>query len=280
MARLARRLALVLLIALLVGPTEFGRAVADSSGRDVSFPQCANHLPRQVRFGVIGVNGGASFTSNPCLAGQLGWAKSLPEPPAFYANTGNPGPAYSTHWPIGQWSPRVCSAAEPNSLGCSYDYGWNSAQDSFAKAMDGAQALHHYDRVTARQRVANVRWWLDVEILNSWQTLEKGYGPSRAYQLRDATALLGAVNALWSAGVQHVGIYSTRYQWALITGGSAVTQGWFTGNAAWLAGFVGVDNARAGCNRASFTGGPVLMTQYLAPDGFDGNVWCNEGAAH
>jgi hypothetical protein len=233
-----------------------------------------------VHFGVIGVNGGSSFTKNPCLAEQLGWAKSLPDPPAFYMNTGNPGPAYSTHWPIGQWGPQPCPAGSPNAIGCSFDYGWNAAKDAFSKAMDGAQALHHYDRATAHERVANVRWWLDVEILNSWQTLEHGYGPKRASQARDANALLGSIRALWDSGVQHVGIYSTRYQWHVIAGPYSVTRGWFASNAAWLAGFDDYPLAVAGCSRPSFTGGPVLMTQYLAPDGFDGNVWCDPGAAH
>src|SRR5262249_48589613 len=159
------------------------------------------------------------FTRNPCLATQLGWAKTLQEPPAFYANTGNPGPAHPKHWPLGQTLPRRCSAREPNSIGCSYDYGWNGANDSFEKAMDGAQQWNGYDRATARRRVANVDWWLDVEMLNSWQTLSSKYGATRASQARDTAALLGAVRALWARGVQQVGIYSTKYQWGLITGG-------------------------------------------------------------
>jgi hypothetical protein len=246
----------------------------------VSFPQCGVKLPEPIPFAVIGVNGGAAFTRNPCLASQLGWAKSLSEPPAFYANTGNPGPAYSHHWPIGQSTPRVCSARDPNSTGCSYDYGWNAAQDSFAKAMAGAQKLHHYDRATAHARVANVDWWLDVELLNSWQTLEAAYGPTRASQLRDTLALAGAVRALWNAGVGRVGFYSTSYQWAAITGGPVVNHGRFTTNPAWHAGFDNHADAVTGCRLRSFTGGPVLMTQYLGRDGLDANVWCDPGLAH
>ncbi len=246
------------------------------AGRDVSFPQCGMNLPSSdaAGFGVVGVNGGASFSRNGCLAAQLGWAKTLELPPAFYANTGNPGPWRSHHWPLGQTAPWTCPRSDPNALGCSYDYGWNAGVDAFEKAMDGAQALHHYDRATAHQRVANVDWWLDVEILNSWQTLDPQLGATRASGERDTAALVGQIAALRGEGVQRVGVYSTNYQWNAITGGPKITRGRFTANPAWLAGFDGHADAVTGCGFRSFTGGPVLMTQYLGPDGFDADVWC------
>src|SRR5690242_4160133 len=152
-----RRLAFVvvpLIVLVTVGVLADVPAAAAGPVRDVSFPQCGTTLPASARGGIIGVNGGRLFTRNPCLATQLGWAKTLREPPSFYANTGNPGPAHMTHWPIGQTSPQSCSAQDPNSLGCSYDYGFNGAIDSFQKAMDGAQQWNGYDRATARRRVA------------------------------------------------------------------------------------------------------------------------------
>src|SRR4051812_33285295 len=91
-----------------VGPGATSRAGAITPVRDVSFPQCGTKLPSSARGGVIGVNGGKAFTSNPCLSEQLGWSKSLVDPPAFYANTGNPGPTRAKKWPLGQQSPRVC----------------------------------------------------------------------------------------------------------------------------------------------------------------------------
>src|SRR5438270_12738670 len=97
------------LVAMLVLLVVFGGAPlahAAPAGRDVSFPQCGAKLPARdnARFGVLGANGGASFTVNPCLLEQLRWSKRLAEPPAFYANTGNPGPSRAKHWPIGQTS--------------------------------------------------------------------------------------------------------------------------------------------------------------------------------
>lgn len=276
--RSAAVLAITVLSATLVtlpnpSPASAAVAVAEA-GRDISFPQCDGPLPkvRNTRFAVLGVNGGRAFTKNRCLTRQLRWAKRLAGPPAFYANTGNPGPKNSAHWPLGQTWPRECSRSEPNSVGCSYDYGWNAAKQSFSVATDAAQQLHGVSRANARQRVANVDWWLDVEILNSWQTVHTV--PTRAKQQNDVATLAGAVNALWDLHVGRVGIYSTSYQWSAITGGILRTRGWFSSNPVWLAGFDHHADAVAGCGHRSFTGGPVLMTQYLAKDGFDGNVAC------
>jgi hypothetical protein len=259
---------------VLVTCWQMSPASAAEAGRDISFPQCRGPLPkvRAARFAVLGTNGGRAFTKNPCLVKQLRWAKLLAEPPAFYANTGNPGPKRARHWPFGQTSPRICSRSDPNSVGCSFDYGWNAAKHSFSVAADAAQQLHGVTRANARERVSNVDWWLDVEILNSWQTLHTV--PTRTAQNNDIATLAGAVNALWDLGVVRVGVYSTSYQWNAITGGPGLTRGWFSANPVWLAGFDGHADAVAGCGRRSFTGGPVLMTQYLAKDGFDADVVC------
>jgi hypothetical protein len=242
--------------------------------RDVSFPQCGASMPseRSAAFGILGTNNGSSFSRNPCLVGELKWAKRLASPPEFYANTGNPGPLRAKHWPLGQTSPKVCAASDPNSLGCSYDYGWNSAWASYTVATDAAQRLHRVSRVNARHRVANVNWWLDVETMNSWQAVD-GTGTLVA-QRRDVETLAGEVDALRMAGVEHVGIYSTAFQWGLITGGSKVTRGRFAGVPQWLAGYESFKGAVAGCGHRGFTGGPVRMTQYLGADGFDSNVVC------
>ena len=242
--------------------------------RDVSFPQCGGSMPRTrgATFGVLGTNNGTSYTSNPCLVTELAWAKRLALPPAFYANTANPGPRHSAHWPFGQSTPRACSSSDPNSLGCSYDYGWNAGMQSLAVATDAAQRLHHVDRANARHRAANVDWWLDVETMNSWQAVE-GHA-STAARRRDVEALVGEVDALRFAGVAHVGVYSTVYQWSLITGGSKVTHTAFARTPQWLAGYESNAAATAGCAQRGFTGGPVVMTQYLGRDGFDADVLC------
>jgi hypothetical protein len=275
---MARRFCVLIVACAAIGatvaPAPDAGARTPVAARDISFPQCEGALPRldSARFAILGANGGRAFTRNPCLTRQLRWAKRLPEPPAFYANTGNPGPYRSKSWPIGQTSPRTCAASEPNSVGCSFDYGWNAARHSYRVAVGAAQELHGVSRQNARQRVANVDWWLDVEILNSWQTLD-GFPRGIAAQ-NDIATLGGAVNALWDLGIDRVGIYSTRYQWNLITGGPGMTRGWFSANPVWLAGYDDRADARDGCGDESFTGGPVLLTQFLGKDGFDSNVRC------
>jgi hypothetical protein len=245
-------------------------------GRDISFPQCGGPLPaeRTAAFGILGANGGKTFTRNPCLVAELAWAKRLEAPPAFYANTGNPGPKRATHWPIGQTAPKVCSARDPNSLGCSYDYGWNAAWHAYTAATDAAQRLHRVDRVNARHRAANVDWWLDVETMNSWQTIDGT--ATRAAKERDVAALNGEIDAFRIAGVERVGVYSTAHQWLQITGGTKINKHRFAGAPVWLAGYTSRADAIAGCADRSFTGGPVAMTQYLGADGFDANVLCSE----
>jgi hypothetical protein len=228
----------------------------------------------RMNWSAVGVNGGRAFTKNPCLTRQLRWAKRLAGPPAFYANTGNPGPKKSSHWPLGQTWPRECSRSDPNSVGCSYDYGWNAGWQSYTTATDAAQQLHRVDRVNARHRAANVDWWLDVETMNSWQTIAGA--ATRAAKERDVATLNGEIDALRMAGVDRVGVYSTSLQWLAITGGTKIDKSRFQGAPQWLAGYNSRAHALAGCNVPGFTGGPVVMTQYLGKDGFDANIVCNE----
>jgi hypothetical protein len=242
--------------------------------RDLSFPQCIGSLPTSSSgsIGVLGTNDGTAFTSNPCLVKELDWAKRLPSAPAFYANTGNPGPSIAKHWPIGQTSPKSCTASNPDSVACSFDYGWNAGRQSFATATDAAQRLHHVTRSDARARAANVEWWLDVETMNSWLTVDDA--PTRAGEQRDTATILGEVAALRFAGVAQVGIYSTPFQWDLITGGSRSTAAQFGPTRQWLAGYESKAAAIAGCTDPGFMTGRVHMTQYLASDGFDGDIVC------
>ena len=62
-----------------------------------------------------------------------------------------------------------------------------------------------------------------------------------------------------------------------ITGSPLATRGAFRANPVWIAGFDNHADAAQGCGFRSFTGGPVLMTQYLHQDGFDANVRCAYG---
>ncbi len=266
---LTKPLAAVLVAAvLLVIPTStalVGATVTSSStGFDISFPQCSEALPLAPTFGVVGVNGGSTFTTNRCLARELVWAKSaVGHTPSFYANTENPGPTSAANWPTGQQTPRICSGA--NTTGCSYDYGWNSARVAFANAVSSEST----DGSTSpSSQAAATPWWLDVETGNLWETIE--YGRTAASDANDQAMLEGMLASFNNIGVTSVGIYSTPSQWKVITGGTGST---FPSVPAWIPGFATLASAQAGCASQSFLGGRVAMIQYPSL-GYDGDYVC------
>ena len=229
-----------------------GGPVKTSRGYDISYPQCNGAFPANPAFGIVGVNGGRVFSANPCLAAQIAWGGGAAA--ELYANTGNPGPALSTHWPAGQTSPRLCDAADPDTADCAYDYGWNAAEHSFQTAQAAYQSLG----LTASP--AATRWWLDVETSNSWRDV-----PSL-----NIAALAGEVDYLrTAAGVTRLGFYSTQQQWNTITGGSLS----FSAYPSWVAGGGTLRGAQQLCTRPPFTGGATVLAQYFA-SGFDADLPC------
>jgi hypothetical protein len=239
-------------------------------GYDISYPQCAKTLPVAPAFGIVGVNDGVALSINPCLASELSWAETAPGgAPSFYANTGAPGPAYSTKWPTAQQTPQLCAGS--NSSTCAYDYGWNAGQESFENAVS-AETTDASASPTAA--ATNAQWWLDVETGNSWETTESSYGANTTSDTADQEVLQGEIAYFASQGVTSVGIYSTSSQWARITGGSETT---FASVPVWLPGYATLSDAESACATTSFTGGPVKMIQYPSL-GYDGDYVCGEVA--
>jgi hypothetical protein len=258
-------------VGLVLAPAAEAKAAKAPVGYDVSYPQCGRTLPSSAAFGIVGVNNGVLYSTNPCLGTQLAWAqRAANHAPAFYANTADPGPAYSSHWPSGQTTPQVCDPAANNSTACSYDYGWNGAADSFAIAVKAEQQVNATSLAAATAAAASAPWWLDVETANSWQTLEPAYGQTPSAKANDIAALDGAVAYLHSVGVAQVGFYSTSYQWVQVTGGSGSR---FASLPDWIAGYSSLSGAKSGCGRLGFAGGPVRLTQYPA-NGFDADYAC------
>ncbi|HET6380770.1 MAG TPA: hypothetical protein VFH63_07005, partial [candidate division Zixibacteria bacterium] len=179
---------------------EPARPAGSSIGYDISYPQCGGEYPKNAAFAIVGVNGGLVHKPNPCLGAdgdgdsQLAWAG---KEAGLYMNTGNPGPELSSYWPIGQTSPRVCSADDPDTVDCAYDYGWNAAADAYRTALAAYVSLGWADAGAERTPVANV-WWLDVETANSW----------RDDPVLNVAALQGMVDYLESMDVAGVGFYS------------------------------------------------------------------------
>ena len=233
-------------------------------GYDISFPQCGDLFPVTPAFGIVGVNGGRAFTPNPCLGAgaqpsELAWAGGVAA--QLYANTGNPGPALSAHWPSGQATPRPCDTAVApgtDTASCAYDYGWNAAADSYLVALQAYVSLGLASPGITRTPSPNT-WWLDVEKGNSWRS---------DFSLNVA-ALQGEVAYLRSMGVLKIGFYSTPYQWRQITGGTTV----FSASPSWVAGARTSVQARDACSAGGFTGGRVTLAQFAA-GGFDADLRC------
>jgi len=228
-------------------------AAATASGYDISWPQCGGSYPVNPVFGIVGVNKGIVFSPNPCLASEVTWAGGTSA--ALYANTGNPGPALSTHWPTGQTSPKICSATTPDTAACAYDYGYNAAADSYA---DAASA---FTTLGLTGTPAGSAWWLDIETSNSW----------RPDVTLNVAALSGAVDYLGSvAHVASLGFYSTSHQWGVVTGGTSA----FNAYPSWVAGAADATGAAANCAGLGFTGGGVTLAQYPS-GGFDTDLRCS-----
>jgi hypothetical protein len=259
-------LALTVVATILALPGTASAATTDAY--DVSYPQCGTSLPRDHAFGVVGVNGGLSTRANPCLASQLTWAwgstgvvRSQPRA-QLYLNTANPGELLGqvTTWPKAGVTPYgACDGT--NSQACSWQYGWERAQNSVASFFTPAARTAAVDG-----RPSSYTWWLDVETMNTWQS------GSSAALARNRATLEGMTTFLMSQGGR-VGVYSTGQQWAQIVGtvpvGSALV-----GRDSWLAGATSLSGAQTACRKAPLApGGRVALGQYVQ-GGLDHDLSC------
>ena len=245
----AAALALLLVLSVTGATTAAGPKV---HGYDISWPQCGAAYPASPAFGIVGVNRGIVFSPNPCLASEINWAGGAGA--SLYVNTGNPGPALSTHWPSGQATPRRCDPGNLDTADCAYDYGYNAAANSYAAAVNA------FGQLGLTASPAGTAWWLDVETSNSW----------RSNTALNVAALQGEAFYLVSvAQVRSLGVYSTQYQWNVISGGS----GAFGAYHSWVAGVSSQKTASARCAGVGFTGGGVELAQYAA-GGFDADLRC------
>jgi hypothetical protein len=250
-------LALAVLAALLAVPGT-ASAAPTTVGYDVSYPQCDSSLPRDRAFAIIGVNGGLSTRANPCLAEQLAWAwgssGAVPAQPRaqLYLNTANPGELLTqiTTWPKRGVTPYgTCTGT--NSASCSWQYGWERAQNSLVSFFTPAAKAARVDSQPGRYT-----WWLDVETANTWQ---KGSTEARA---RNRATLEGMTAYLVSRGGR-VGLYSTNQQWAGIVGTVPVSS-LLAGRDSWLAGATTLSGAQALCRKPALVpNGRVTLGQYV-----------------
>jgi hypothetical protein len=127
-------------------------------------------------------------------------------------------------------------------LGDAYGYGFDAARDAYSTATSHVSAGPGH------------QWWLDVETANSWSP-DKG---------ANTAVIAGTIAFLRGRGLA-VGIYSTRYQWGVITGGASIP-----GVPNWVPGAQSAAAAPSFCAASrSFSGGPVVMAQYTTQFDYD-----------
>ena len=162
--RAALTLALVVAGAAIV--VVFTRSTASGGGWDVSWLQCTSSasteaLPGSPTIGIVGVNDGRPYTTNPCLKSELDWAGNAAQ---VYLNTNNPGPG-SAKWPTTtQAGPEKCvltkSKGTTATPSCAYDYGWNAAVSAYTTLTSALTGRSKHPQ--------SLEWWLDVESANTW----------------------------------------------------------------------------------------------------------------
>jgi len=265
--RSALVVALAAAAAVLAAPGT-ASAAPTTVGYDVSYPQCGDPLPKDRAFAVVGVNGGLSTKANPCLGAQLTWAwgssGAVPTQPRaqVYLNTANPGQILDqvTTWPESGTTPYgTCTGS--NSLACSYQYGWERAQNSVDSFFTPAARGARVDSSPARYT-----WWLDVETMNTWQS-----GSADALARNRAT--LEGMTALLVSRGGRVGFYSTNQQWTQIVG-TVDADSVLAGRDSWLAGAGSLNSAKSNCAKAALVpGGRVTLTQYVV-GALDRNFSC------
>jgi len=260
--------ALALALVIGVGASVIVLTSSTTSGGvwDVSWRQCTGSgntqsLPGDPTIGIVGVNDGRPFTTNPCLANELNWAGVNAE---VYINTNDPGPGIAARWPsTAQQTPRKCVLTKPHgttaTVGCAFDYGWNAAADAFGRlsaARTGSAGSSSAQRPLA--------WWLDVESANTWL----------ASATLNTTSINGAIAYLDAQRAVSVGIYANGSDSQTIFTPSSTFP---SGTLSWLStGETTVAGGLAHCDAPGFTRNGVALVQYLPTSpAFDADARCN-----
>jgi hypothetical protein len=222
-------------------------------GYDVSWTQCpveqggyGNPMPRPgANFVVIGVSKGSAFTTNPCLADQVAWARSRHVYVAAYVF-----PTYPTN-------------AEYARYGAKGPYSTKTVQGRLMNV--GWQQATYWAAAKKRAGLTTPMVWVDVEqkrTLLRWTARPAD---------RNLPVLRGLLAGLKHAGLR-TGIYTTTAHWKEITGGVRL------GLPEWRT--VGPATARdafATCGAPGVQGSPVLLAQYytnLPAQNYDYDVMC------
>lgn len=216
--------------------------LSPSEGIDESYPDCSKPFIGGKVLGIVGVSGGRNFTLNPCLDKEI----SLFTEPELYINSDYTGINYSRKY---NGSPKKCP---PNNELClAYDYGFHA----------GAEAYNY----AKRQGVTSKTIWLDVETSNSWNK-------NPGFNIQSISGEIEAIKD--SFHPSSLGIYSTSYQWGIITAGNQHDIGWKNNLPVWYAtAQPDAEKAKTYCVSHSFTDGLVKMVQF-GGSSYDQDVEC------
>ncbi len=266
MKRVLLCLLLVLASFLLTAPSvsaarlDSGSVVATPLGNDISYPQCGKTLPKTQAFGIVGINGGVTTTTNKCLKDQLVWAsKSVggtsQEKIQLYVNTANPGGLNTDSWPQNSTSANPHGACDgSDSLACAWQYGWDRSREDVNNRFFPAATL-----AAVNVSPSNYMWWLDVETMNTWKDHSSSFNTQS-----NATVLEGMTDYFQSLGAR-VGLYSTAYQWNQIVGNSVSETSNLNGLKNWRPGGANLNTAKQACTALPLTpNGTVVLTQYIS----------------
>jgi hypothetical protein len=243
----SRRVSLIVRVVGWYGITANGTDVNAGAG------SCSSPLLSGVTFAVIRATDGQPFhRADPaCFTTETTEAKQLPAAPEYYMNLADPGQASTANWDKG--GPRACQVAADYETGCAYDYGYEAAKQAVSFAKGHGMA-------------AGSRWWVDVEIGNSWGS-HNLRAPGHA--VANVADIHGALRYLSTHGLP-AGIYTETLWWDLITGSSTG----FSRAPVWGGGADSRANARANCKQVSITGGPALLAQWFTDVQHDHDIAC------
>ena len=198
-----------------------------STGFDISWPQCGGSYPA---------------ADHPVAIVGVNDGRAMTDNPCFgseWAWAGNRPSVYlNTNAPPADYSAPGCTTTSCTG----HAYGVAAA----AYAMQAVKA----------NSALPIMWWLDVETKNTWPQ-----DPAA-----NTAVIQGFVDELSSAGLT-VGVYSTPYQWGVITGGAAF------GLPLWEAGAPQNDPGSY-CTGHPFAGGRAWLAQTVA-GGFDNDIACS-----
>ena len=227
-------------------------------GADLSWPNCpkgmgvpgrrTQGLPlpwASAQFWIIGLTNGRAFTRNPCLGAQIAAARERGVRAAAYTMLSYP------------------NAAERRRYGWTGPFGIATYADRIAN-VGYAQAAYALDTLAAAGLDAPLVW-IDVE-----PRRERRWSRTVA---NNQALITGALRAAADRGIGS-GIYTYARAWGQITGGMQLDVPLWAPGHSRARTFAGKQaQTLASCERVSFTGGPLVLAQWVWRNR-DHNITC------